>query len=85
MMTTNDMIAALASGRPDERIRVMFQPKNNVMGYAIEIIRELAGADYVYIGWVDAKVVRENTKPWALNQKIMCDNAFKAAINEVTI
>jgi len=84
MTATEQMIAdTLKSSIPGEQIRVQLQPRNLIMGYAIEVTRELKGEEYSYYGWVSAKVVQTNCEPWPQDQRQMIERAFQTTIKEI--
>lgn len=65
-----------------ERIRSQIQTRDGVVGYAIEIVREIMGQEYQYVGWVSMKLVQ--TDPvWIADQWAMCDRAFATTMKRI--
>ena len=66
-----------------ERIRAKLHVREGVVGYAIEIVRELHGEEYQYVGWVSMQMLATNSI-WVADQWSMCDRAFAATIKEIS-
>lgn len=80
MLTANEIAKLIQSDRPDERVRANMQPRDSILGYAIEVVRLINGVQYQYVGWVSLNKVRGRDVSWITHQKAMCDKAFEAAI-----
>ncbi len=65
-----------------ERIRVKGHVRDGMMGFAIEVVRELHGQEYQYVGWVSAEFMAKD-QVWVADQWAMCDRAFEATIKEI--
>lgn len=79
-----DIIAdALRSSDENEQIRVQLHSREGVMGYAIEVTRLIKDEEYSYVGWISMMVFKTNCEPWQVDQRMMIEAAFKAAIKEV--
>lgn len=66
-----------------ERIRARMHVRDGVVGYAIEIVRELHGEEYQYVGWVSMQMLATDDI-WVADQWSMCDRAFAATIKEIS-
>lgn len=86
MDTVELMIAnELKSTWPGEQIRVQRQPRDMVMGFAIEVTRELLGDEYSYVGWVSVKVIQTNSQPWRVDQREMIERAFAETMKDLKV
>ncbi len=66
---------------PEEQIRVQLYMRDGIMGYAIEVVREILGEEYVYVGWISMKAFK--LEPWPIDQRHMIDRAFAATVTDV--
>lgn len=76
------IIQTLQTSYPGEVVKAEFKMHKGVAGYAIEVSREIMGEEYVYDGWVSAKVVMTDCEPWPADQRHMIDRAFQLAIQD---
>lgn len=66
---------------PEEQIRVQLYMREGVMGYAVEVTREIFGEEYSYTGWISMKAFK--LEPWPIDQRHMIDRAFEATVRDV--
>lgn len=76
----NIIINALRTSDPSERIRVQLYMNQGVMGYAIEVVREIMGIEFEYVGWMSMKAFK--LEPWPIDQRHMIDRAFALAVKD---
>ena len=65
----------------DEQIRVQLHMRGGVMGYAIEVTREIFGEEYSYVGWLSMQAFK--LEPWPIDQRHMIDRCFAATVRDV--
>lgn len=76
-----EIIARAVRKFDDEQIRVHLHGRDGVMGYAIEVTREIFGEEHSYVGWISMQAFK--LEPWPIDQRHMIDRAFAATVQDV--